>query len=394
MANVQFKRGKQEALPVIQDGSLLFTTDTGKIYLDQSDKRVALGGVGQTTPENGEIFNDYENNKALTNSHSEGFQTVAGGKGFRISAYTTNSVTLEGYSEFIAENPELVYEVGDEYSYQMDNNYDFNGTISAISGNTITVTGTIAEPTGEDPTRRTFWVTEKPLVGNIQLGQEAHAEGYDAIAFQIISHAEGYGTRASGKYSHAEGRATVASYGSHSEGWLTKAIGQGSHAEGKSNTAIGDGSHVEGVNATTTGPFSHGEGQNTQSGGNASHAEGYYTEATGDDAHAEGSGSKATAPNTHAEGYQTEATADSAHSEGKSSKATGEVAHAEGEKTTASGRNSHAEGRDTTVNAGSGHAEGFHTLVSGGGGTRRGRKLNRVRCSIPRRGKHYNCGRR
>lgn len=75
MAEVSYKKGLSENLPKVPvtDGQILVTTDTGDMYVDVSDNNRKLIGAGKKTIANGEIFNDYENNKADSSySHAEG----------------------------------------------------------------------------------------------------------------------------------------------------------------------------------------------------------------------------------------------------------------------------------------------------------------------------------
>lgn len=41
---VKFKKGLSTSLPAVEDGSLVFTTDDGKLYLDTDGQRVQIGG--------------------------------------------------------------------------------------------------------------------------------------------------------------------------------------------------------------------------------------------------------------------------------------------------------------------------------------------------------------
>lgn len=415
MANVKFQRGSEEKIrgTQIQDGTVSFSTDSKKIFLDTSTTRLEMGGggsseqtgVGKATDEGGEIFNDYVDNSALQNSHAEGYKTIAGGKGFRIRKWTDGTTfVLEGYNEFVSSNSDLAYAENDEFSYQMDANYDFAGTIIKIDGDSITVSTPISEPTSEDVNKRVFWVPSKPLVGNIQLGQEAHAEGYGAVAHQIISHAEGYVTNASGKYSHAEGRETTSAYAAHAEGWSTKATGQASHSEGNQTTASGltshaegtgsiaswygahaegirtnsssDGSHAEGVETISSSKGAHAEGQQTHAINTASHAEGMYSQAQASASHAEGQETFATGVRSHSEGYKTIAEGAASHAEGDSTKATSWTAHAEGRESTATESSAHAEGYHTTATAQAAHSEGDWTGAKARGAHAEGRSSN------------------
>lgn len=133
-----------------------------------------------------EIFNDYENNKAVGRySHSEGTRTSA----------TGNQSHAEG-----------------------------TGTIA--SGNNSHVEGQY----------------------NTASGDNAHAEGGGGVdASGSASHAEGQGTDAIGSASHAEGSGAQATGdSSHAEGLGTEAIGRGSHSEGWGTVASSNYQHVQG----------------------------------------------------------------------------------------------------------------------------------------------------
>lgn len=355
-------------------------------------------GVGQTTSEGGEIFNDYKNNKAIGEfSSTSGTLNIAGGKGFSILAlgYENGTDASNGYALDISNTTGI--ETGDKfslYSSKLNKNYDFCGTVTWVEGSGSTLLFVTGFPDGLLPldgtTTEYIWFPEKPnLNGDVDLGTAAHAEGYNTKAIMIGAHTEGYNTIAAGKYAHAEGNSTIATYGSHSEGRDTQALGNLSHAEGGGSTASGNHSHAEGHNTTASGENSHSEGLNslaegiyahaegnsTKSLGNATHAEGSATTASGDwshsegkqtqaigrHSHAEGDGSIASGGTSHAEGYNTKAEGYNTHAEGQNTKATGEASHAEGYKTTANGFHSHAEGSETLASGTNSHAEGSNT---------------------------------
>lgn len=321
------------------------------------------GIQGKKTEEGGEIFNDYENNKALSSySHSEGTTSIAGGKGFVIIAKSgtkgdVGTYTLEGYTGG--------YKVGDIWSACISNNYDFNGTITAIEGNVITVDNYAEGAEDTDPW--VFWVHTKPNVGNISLEYGQHAEGDNTVAIQRSAHAEGRDSIASGKYSHTEGRETLAGYASHAEGRGTKALGEQSHSEGYGTIAYYD-AHAEGEYRVAEGRASHAEGQGIKNNetigalGVASHVEGKITTASATGAHAEGSYTNAQGVNSHAEG--TGVKDDATGCPDLSYGALGEASHSEGSKTTASGLGAHSEGVNTVAGHTSAHAEGYATTAS------------------------------
>ena len=192
---------------------------TGNIYILDKVERLAEAGA--------EIFNDYENNKAVGKfSHAEGEYTKASG----------TSAHSEG-------------------------------------------TGTYAK--GE-------W-SHSEGCGTRALGNCSHTEGNGTTAQTVNSHAEGYYTEASGASSHAEGSGTKASGNySHAEGFSTKAYGDYSHAEGQGSIARGEESHAEGCYTEAYGKFSHAEGNSTYAGKSFSHAEGNNTRADSNCQHVEG----------------------------------------------------------------------------------------------------------
>ena len=44
MAKLKVKKGLEANLPAVEDGSLLITTDSKKLYLDNGEERIQVGG--------------------------------------------------------------------------------------------------------------------------------------------------------------------------------------------------------------------------------------------------------------------------------------------------------------------------------------------------------------
>ena len=389
---------------------------------DKSTDELGIVVIGKKTPENGEIFNDY-NNKAIGEfSHAEGTETIAGTYAFNITAWnkSNRTYTLDSVDGLA---------VGDVFSVKWHTSHINYGRITAIDGNTITVDEIIINEENFSPKK--LFIIQKPTIGTEPFDKGAHAEGWNTQAVLYASHAEGGETKALDGYAHAEGRDTQAGYSAHSEGRGTRALGemshaeggyteslghyshaegyktqalstgsgrgashaeggetiadgQRSHAEGSKSKAWGFASHSEGLNTRATGDYSHAEGYvegvaddfgakgkgshsegyNTLAMGAYAHAEGNSTKALGDGSHAEGTLSKATALVAHAEGYQSQAGGAAAHAEGTRTRALNERAHAEGGETLASGRMSHAEGDHTVAKGESSHAEGIGVTSS------------------------------
>lgn len=347
---------------------------------------------------NAEIFNDYENNRAIgPYTHASGLEAQAGITGY----YFTNLIIIneDGFGEFQLSKTQgsldkdfvINYEENDIISYVYGSKYLDIATITSIDNNdkkiTVKPLGDKKLGTGDigtDIDDQILYVKNKPNDGIVYFGHYAHAEGEKTQAIERSSHAEGRDTIARGQYGHAEGRETKAGYAahaegyktnaagnySHTEGWANNANGQASHAEGRSTNANGLHTHAEGYDTTAIGNYSHAEGFGTIASHEASHSEGRATKANGQYSHAEGAYSITNGANSHAEGHETVAYGVGSHTEGHLTKTgqfdanndyianTGNYAHAEGTKTLAGGDSSHSEGYLTIATASAAHAEG------------------------------------
>lgn len=298
MTDVIFARGQNTNLDNLakEDGQLIFTTDTQEIYMDyKKDNNInrikmhTSEGVGKAYNSNGgEIFNDYNYNKASGNySTAEGSNTTASGSMSHASGYYTEAKYGNQFvcGIFNDNQKNAIFEVG-------------NGNNPIDKSNAFAVyTDGHAEVKVMGKTDNS--VATKQYVDSIQferageVGQRT-AEGGEIFndyarneASNVHSHAEGENTKASGKSSHAEGYGSQAiGYGAHAEGGNdqdpTMAIGNYSHAEGYSTHAKGDHSHSEGYYSYAEGASSHAEGSATIASGSASHTSGYYTVAAYD----------------------------------------------------------------------------------------------------------------
>lgn len=250
MALFKVLRGNEEHLPQPdnnKDGYAYFTSDTHNFYINHKHTENGpveqdLVGVGKNTIEGGEVFNDYENNKAL-NSHSTTFgkNNVAGTKGFTIVSWDASSKTytldsVEGLT------------VGDRISLEWVESYSDCNAITAIdlATNTITVDEFIIGSSTDDSVEKELFIHNKPWLGTHSYGYGAYTEGADNIALLTCAHTEGRGNKSLGFYSHTEGRNNVANYSAHAEGKDNFALGDISHAEGRYTKALGFHSHAEG----------------------------------------------------------------------------------------------------------------------------------------------------
>ena len=346
------------------------------MYVDISDNDRKLIGTGEKTIADGEIFNDYENNKAIDKSTAIGMDNIAGTKAFAVKSVLENGFVLSNIT-----NLKDTY----KYSIKKGSDFEFNiGTITAINTNTkeiivdkmpsIDLTGTIylftLDDTSVGDTLINAWEdfsvypsSEAHLAisvegrHNIGMSAGSHVEGCNNKALGYFSHAEGRSVTAAGTSSHAEGKATIAKGDSaHAEGSKTNALGYSAHAEGADTYAHSAYCHAEGIstqagteNIGSTSKAAHAEGFQTVAIGSYSHAEGDCTTAEAQSSHAEGAGSKSTGLAAHAEGAYTEASGPRSHSEGRITKATHDATHAEGNCTIASGNASHAEGLGSII---------------------------------------------
>ena len=280
---------------------------------------------------NGEVFNDYTNNKADgDNSHAEGIKTKSSGN----------------------------------YSHTEGNTTQAKGVASHAEGQHTTASGIGAHAEGADTQALGDYSHAEGQLTNAT-ASNSHAEGNSTVASGVNSHTEGYNTKATKSNSHAEGNSTESNgISSHTEGTNTLAEGDNSHAEGNGGTATGTNSHVEGLETNTEGANSHAEGHQSGAFGDNSHAEGQLNNARGVNSHAEGQETEAVGVNSHAEGFQTHANKENSHAEGRITVADGGASHAEGSETRASGDYSHAEGQKTVASGLNSHTEGYNTKAT------------------------------
>jgi len=361
--------------------------EAGAVQVDETGKRLdeKLESIpGQKNANLGEIFNDYKNNKAISEySHSEGLETFSGSKGFYIGSIKKNDdetwiLYLSDTATDLPSDTCDISGINSDDVLSINNNYKYDECCSVISTDTSNcsiIVNTLPFTSLVDGAEWSIVDVTNPEVGVIDLGINAHAEGQGTIALRRASHAEGADTKAIGMYSHTEGRETKAYYAAHAEGRGSEALGEMSHAEGGWTKALGNNSHSEGNTTTARAIYSHAEGYITEANGIASHSEGKKTKSNGHFSHTEGEYTIATGRGAHAEGLVTEANyetkgalADASHSEGNNTLASGVSSHAEGHYTTASSHSSHSEGYETDAYGGIGaHAEGYGSQANGQG---------------------------
>lgn len=342
----------KSTVPVVVEGnSFYITTEVGTYtnFKNSGNTAITVNQLGILTSTNGtawnftpifigvskgggEVFNDYDNNKAAgNNSHAEGVKTKASG----------------------------------DYSHAEGNTTQANKIASHAEGQHTTASGIGAHAEGADTQALGDCSHAEGQLTNAT-ASNSHAEGNSTVASGVNSHTEGYNTKATKSNSHAEGNSTESNgLSSHTEGTNTLAEGDNSHAEGNGGTATGTNSHVEGSETNTEGANAHAEGNQSGAFGDNSHAEGQLNNARGVNSHAEGQETEAVGVNSHAEGFQTNANKNNSHAEGRITVANGDASHAEGDETQAAGKWSHAEGYMSLAEGIASHAEGQYTTASG-----------------------------
>lgn len=390
------------------------------------DETIALH-AGVTTNNGGEIFNDYENNKAFSPySTANGYNSSAGSCGYKTLSIVVN--TDANTAEITVKDKDL-----EETNKAINTlapteeepivNISFDGTshyvdtlkITSLSsdtdGNTVITVGTVDGSElpvlemdgGEDASiapaesvEDWIWCSTRPnagIIGGFSRGVSAGGDGAIAIGRGASSH--GRETKAMGHYSHAEGRQTFAAYAAHAEGSRSKANGYYSHAEGSTTTANGDYSHAEGGQTVTNGKYSHAEGGNTIASGTTQHVQGKWNiedteidaNGYGRYAHIVGNGSNVARSNAHTLDWKGNAwfkgdvrIGGVSYDEGQilatneyvDSKDSATRNYIDKKRVTAGKKNgtslgaaATAEGYDTTASGGYSHAEGEGTEATG-----------------------------
>lgn len=381
-------------LPAFKEGSIIFTKDTKKIYIDPvgETERIAVGGG-----DNSNISNDsataslkqkqddsyagikiktknpsaYNLDNTLTDAETIGslgnFSSSFGGntqaKGKRAFATGTGTIAKGGYSFASGSDSVALGSASHVEGYK--NTTGPNADSSHAEGGENIVTSNRGHAEG---------------YMNTVSGENGHAEGGKNDVSGENGHAEGLGNIASGKYSHAEGQSTMAQGNqSHTEGAKTKALGSASHVEGDTNEAHSYAAHIEGSGNKILATIGSSDTPGTGSGGSPidpnfkidehrgdnSHVEGAQNLMYGYTAHAEGTKNVVKGHYAHAEGINNTITidAEASHVEGNSNNVTSKYSHTEGYNNTNNGLHAHVEGYNNTTKSQSTHIEGESNTI-------------------------------
>ena len=356
-------------------------------------------------------------------AHAEGVSTHANGENSHAEGQNNTAGTTEQAFTIVAGG--VTVTIPGNVTAQF-----INGDTLTILPQTPTLKGAVQKTLNVGPTfggvNTTFdldsaidGTTTGGQIVDVNIGQQAHAEGGGNTARANLSHAEGSGTLALGAEAHAEGQATVAgapqshtegqgstasNVSSHAEGTITVAMGAAAHAEGNLCQASGDSSHAEGfstlagnppkpftiaaggvtvtIAGNVTAQFLNGDTLAIQPQSPANAPAVVRTLAVGPTFGFLGTTFDLSGPidgittggiivdtnfgqEAHSEGQSTTASGPASHAEGTNSIASGSSAHAEGRTAVASGDNSHAEGNNPTASGLDSHSEGLTTTASG-----------------------------
>lgn len=320
--------------------------------------------TGQMTPCGGEIFNDYENNRAL-GEHSTAFGTnaTAGQKAFYIHSIDVDVKRIilseatekpnipimgSGLVDDSDSSVSIGYEPNDVFSITNDAHYDFCGKIARVEGNAIYYQGDLpfdSIVSGTDHDDHTFFVPSKARIGLVNITPGNFASGLNSISAGKGSFATGIDTIAGGNASFTAGRRTKAGYIATATGLDTSALGNYSNAEGRLTQATGEYSKAQNCATKASGESSVAMNAITVASGNAAVATGRETEASGWFSFTSGWKTKASGTCAIATGNETEATGEDSIATGHGTKANGSCSSASGIGTIADGTATHVGGK-------------------------------------------------
>lgn len=264
------------------DENLEFSTTAGDTTVVEAIERLSNNSsVGEKYGNAGEIFNDYDNNKAPgAKSHAEGGNTSANGDYSHSEGYYNISSGKYSHTEGsynvtsgVSSHVEGGGNLGELLKSSMGiTNVSDNGTSIRVSDGVFT-----SSYLGSNLVLVSKTTNEQ---FDVTLKTRAFVSGssYDLTIYETI-------------YSqHPLSRLTTGSYDVYlgTDNKQNISSGDFSHTEGSSNYLTGIHSHVEGINNLVYGENSHAEGNFNKVTRNNSHAEGSFNIASGNNSHTEG----------------------------------------------------------------------------------------------------------
>ena len=374
-AKFNYDDGSGKAQPVPVTGIATPKSDSpndqaaNKEYVDTAIANASIGGggnvtidlVGKKTEGNGEIFNDYESNKAYHNfTAAQGTQTSAGSMGYKIIDCDFNNLTITVNGDATALLDSKINETRDYFgldnaiSIQIKENYEFccnvtdvysdiiySGTFKGGSNNISAETiytvedcvyfefdnhYTIVLNNDDKGNARAFdfecdnLAIEKGMKvscsvgftgdlittpGTLTVHNDTSVIKVDKLPSNIAKETVSNSSYLWTACTPEVGNVSIGT-AAHAEGYYAKAVQVASHAQGNEPIAAGKYSTAEGIETIAT-YAAHSEGTKNHSLGHSSHTEGSNNRALGGNAHAEGNANKALFDNVHAEGNVNEA---------------------------------------------------------------------------------------
>ena len=200
---------------------------------------------GQKTENGGEIFNDYVNNKAISqNATTFGYNNLAGLRGFEITSWENNGDGT-GFYTLSKALPEEI-KIGTLFSAQISKNYYNYGSITSISEDRTTIHVDKYIDVSPSSALNVLWFTDYPEIGDIDLGLNAFVGGSNNQAIQDGAVSFGKNNKTIGKYGATFGKDNVAYYAAFAGGTNNKALNERTFTFGAKNEATG-------LNSTTFG---------------------------------------------------------------------------------------------------------------------------------------------
>ena len=202
----------------------------------------ALKVVGYKTDNDGEVFNDYEKNMAISPfSATFGNDCLAGSRAFTIIGLDISNKT------YILDSAEGL-EIGDVYSVHLYSQVENYGKITEINGNRVTVDKFFADrgvlnttdeairEDGFDAEKNTFRIIKKPHVGTRKIGCATISAGESNKVLSKGGISCGARNEVPGSYAAAFGRDHYAAYCSLVAGALNTIYGFTCFGAGQGNT--------------------------------------------------------------------------------------------------------------------------------------------------------------
>lgn len=237
------------------------------LWIHPTDNAQSVVGVGEPTPEGGEIFNDYNTNKALSAFATvKGSNNISGGKCFKVIADPIDNGDETGV--YTLDSVEGL-EIGMRYSTFLETASIDAGEITSIDteAKTITVNGFVYYPLEDkEDNPDTFAIfdfliiTGHPELGTRDCGYLAFVTGNNNFAQNTGVFVSGINNYGLGKYAALFGMDNIAGYNSFVAGYNNRGLAAQVFLAGAGNTGaanrvfvVGENNKVQGKNSMCGG---------------------------------------------------------------------------------------------------------------------------------------------